>query len=100
MNEYQRANRALWDNWTALHATSSYYDVEGFKAGKSTLTPIEIGALGDVAGRSLLHLPCHFGLGTLAWPRRRAEFTRVDFSAAAIPFARRLAHERRLPPPS
>lgn len=97
MDEYQRANRALWDNWTALHATSSYYDVEGFKAGKSTLTPIEIDALGDVAGMSLLHLQCHFGLDTLSWARRGAEVTGVDFSARAIEFARALARELALP---
>jgi hypothetical protein len=32
--------------------------------------------VGDVAGKDLLHLPCHFGLDTLAWARRGARVTR------------------------
>ena len=62
-----------------------------------TLTPIEIDALGDVTGVSLLHLQCHFGLDTLSWARRGAEVTGVDFSARAIEFARALARELALP---
>jgi SAM-dependent methyltransferase len=97
MDEHRRANRALWNNWTALHARSSYYDVEGVKAGKSTLTSIEIDELGDVVGKSLLHLQCHFGLDTLSWARRGAEVTGVDFSEQAIELARSLAGELGLP---
>jgi hypothetical protein len=29
--------------------------------------------LGDVAGKSLMHLQCHFGHDTLSWARRGAE---------------------------
>jgi SAM-dependent methyltransferase len=97
MDEYRRANRALWDNWTALHAQSSYYDIEGAKAGKSTLSPLEIEALGDVTGKSLLHLQCHFGLDTLSWARRGAQVTGVDFSERAIDLARSLARELAIP---
>lgn len=95
MEEYRRANRSLWNNWTALHAgsRSAYYDVAGFKAGASTLRPIEIAELGDVSGRSLLHLQCHFGLDTLSWARRGARVTGVDFSDRAIALARSLAAE-------
>ncbi len=97
MDEYRRANRALWNNWTALHAQSSYYDVEGFKAGKSTLTPIEIDEIGDVAGKLLLHLQCHFGLDTLSWARRGAEVTGADFSERAVDLAHSLARELEIP---
>src|SRR5688500_16107931 len=97
MDEQRRANRELWNNWTALHARSSYYDVEGFKAGKSTLTSIEIDELGAVAGKSLLHLQCHFGLDTLSWARRGALVTGVDFSERAIELARSLAEELAIP---
>ena len=93
MDAYRRANATLWNNWTALHTKSSYYDVEGFKAGKSTLTSIELDALGAVAGKSLLHLQCHFGLDTLSWARRGATVTGVDFSERAIELARSLAAE-------
>ncbi len=37
MDDYLAANRALWDEWTAIHETSSFYDLEGFKEGGSRL---------------------------------------------------------------
>jgi 2-polyprenyl-3-methyl-5-hydroxy-6-metoxy-1,4-benzoquinol methylase len=40
--------------------------------------------LGDVAGKSLMHLQCHFGHDTLSWARRGAEVTGIDFSEPAI----------------
>ena len=48
-------------------------------------------ALGDVQGRSLIHLQCHFGLDTLAWSRLGADVTGVDFSPRAIATAIDLA---------
>ena len=80
MNDYLDTNRALWDGWTKLHASSAFYDVDGFKAGASTLKPVERNELGDVAGKTLLHLQCHFGLDTLSWAREGAVVTGVDFS--------------------
>src|SRR4029434_5840076 len=49
--------------------------------------------LADAAGKTLLHLQCHFGLGTLSWARRGAVVTGVDFSPKAIALARSLATE-------
>ena len=86
------ANRALWDELTAIHEQSAFYDVEGFLAGASSLGAIELDELGgEVAGRRLLHLQCHFGLDTLSWARRGATVTGVDFSGQAVALARRLA---------
>jgi SAM-dependent methyltransferase len=76
---------------TAVNAAR--YDIEGFKAGKSNLTPIELEELRDVAGKSLLHLQCHFGLDTLSWARLGAHVTGVDFSEDAIALADRLSQE-------
>ena len=46
--------------------------------------------VGDVDGKSLLHVQCHFGLDTLSWARLGASsVTGVDFSEPAIAFARR-----------
>lgn len=87
------ANRRLWDRWTDLHADSAFYDVDGFRAGATTLQEIELAEVGDVAGRDLLHLQCHFGLDTLSWARRGARVTGVDFSPRAVDRARRLAAE-------
>src|SRR5207245_4913253 len=49
--------------------------------------------LGDVRGRTLLHLQCHFGLDTLSWARRGALVTGADFSPVGIETARALADE-------
>lgn len=97
MNDYLDTNRSLWDGWTKLHAASAFYDIDGFKEGKSTLMPVERQALGDVTGRTLLHLQCHFGLDTLSWTREGAIVTGVDFSPNAIDLARSLSDELNLP---
>lgn len=93
VDDYTRANRANWNAWTAINAASAHYDVAGFKAGKLTLNAIERGELGDVSGKSLLHLQCHFGLDTLSWARLGAAVTSVDFAEDAITLARSLSRE-------
>lgn len=97
MDEYLQANRELWDQWTLEHEKSPFYDVEGFRAGKDRLRSIELSELGDVAGKSLLHLQCHFGLDTLAWARRGASVTGVDLSEKSIALARSLSQELNIP---
>ncbi len=69
------------------------YDVESFKAGKITLTDIEIDEIGSVEGKSLLHLQCHFGLDTMSWARLGARVTGVDLSDASIQLATELNDE-------
>lgn len=93
LDEVRRANLALWNEWTKIHERSQFYDVAGFRAGQSSLKPLERAELGDVAGKSLLHLQCHFGLDTLSWARLGATVVGVDFSDEAIGLARRLADE-------
>ena len=51
MDEELDANQQLWDAWTALHENSDFYDLAGFKDGKSSLRPIERAELTGVAGR-------------------------------------------------
>lgn len=97
------ANRRLWDEWTAVHASSDHYDVEGFKRGTRhrevdagpgiRVRRYEVAELGDVRGRDLLHLQCHFGIDTLSWARLGARVTGVDFSEPAIQLANGLAEE-------
>jgi SAM-dependent methyltransferase len=92
-----QSNENLWDHWAELHAESEFYDVASFKAGRLTLQDIEREELGDVAGKSLLHLQCHFGLDTLSWARLGAIVTGVDFSEKAIALARSLSEETGIP---
>jgi SAM-dependent methyltransferase len=87
------ANRRLWNEWTAINAASAFYDVESFKAGGVRLRAYELEEIGDVRGKELLHLQCHFGMDTLSWARLGARVTGADFSPAAVDRARRLAAE-------
>ena len=88
------ANRALWEEWTPINLRSDFYHVETFTDPKDNrLRAYEIEHVGDVNGKDLLHLQCHFGLDTLSWARLGAKVTGVDFSNAAITEARRLATE-------
>jgi SAM-dependent methyltransferase len=88
-----KSNQEMWNDWAPLHAQSDFYDVEGFKKGRCTLYAMELEEMGDVSGKSLLHLQCHFGLDTLSWARRGAKVTGVDFSGEAIEIARSLSSE-------
>jgi SAM-dependent methyltransferase len=88
-----RDNEALWAAWTRINAGSEFYDLEGFRRGGIRLRDDEVAALGDVTGRTLLHLQCHFGIDTLSWARLGARVTGADFSEPAIELARRLAVE-------
>ncbi len=84
-------NLRRWNELVPIHAASRFYDVESFLAGRCALLPIETRELGDVSGKSLVHLQCHFGMDTLSWARRGARVTGVDFSPVAIEEARSLA---------
>ncbi len=90
---YFDANRALWNAKTPVHAQSKFYDVEGFKAGKTSLNPAELEVLGDLKGKSVLHLQCHFGMDTMSLARMGAKATGLDLSDAAIEKARELNAE-------
>jgi SAM-dependent methyltransferase len=93
MSEQTEANRRHWDEVVPLHVDSEFYDVASFKAGKTALHQLELEELGDVRGKSLLHLQCHFGMDTLSWAREGAAVTGADFSGRAIEAARGLAAE-------
>ena len=36
------ANPRLWNAWTSIHEGSAFYDVDGFKAGATSLWPLEL----------------------------------------------------------
>lgn len=59
--DYLSINKEAWDKRTKVHVESSFYDVESFKNGKCSLNPVELKQVGNVEGKSLLHLQCHFG---------------------------------------
>ena len=90
-------NQGLWDEWTAIHETSAFYDLDGFRRGGIRIRPYELEDIGSVVDQSLLHLQCHFGIDTLSFARLGARVTGADFSPAAIDLAGRLAVELGFP---
>ena len=98
MDAYREANRALWNAWTRINLRSEMYDVESFAAGRDRgLVPIDRAGPGDVRGKSLLHLQCHFGMDTIRWAGHGAIVTGVDFSEEAVTAARALAARMGVP---
>ena len=91
--KYFDANKSLWNKRVAVHQKSKLYDVEGFKKGKTSLQHVELEELGDVNGKTMLHLQCHFGLDSLSWARLGAKVTGIDFSEEAINLANSLNDE-------
>ena len=90
-------NKARWDEVVPLHAASPFYQVKEFLAGGKPLSKIEQRELGDIAGKSLVHLQCHFGLDTLTLARMGATVTGLDFSDKALAQARSLAEQAGIP---
>ena len=86
-------NQAMWNERLPLHLNSPLYDLPGFKAGALSLRSHEIEDLGDVSGKDLIHLQCHFGKDTLSWARLGARVTGVDFSEPAVRAAAELRAE-------
>lgn len=94
--DYITINKALWNEKTGHHITSDFYRNDKFIAGENTLNSIELALLGDVAGKSVLHLQCHFGQDSLSFARMGARVTGIDLSDAAITKARDMNAQLRL----
>ncbi len=97
MDERLKVNLDAWNQMAGIHAASREYRLAEFKAGENVLKPIELREVGDVRGKSLLHLQCHFGLDTMSWARLGANVTGVDFSDKAITLARSICAELKIP---
>lgn len=82
--DYIAINKELWNAKTGHHVRSDFYRNEEFLAGMSSLNDIELGLLGDVKGKRILHLQCHFGQDSLSLARMGAKVTGIDLSDAAI----------------
>jgi 2-polyprenyl-3-methyl-5-hydroxy-6-metoxy-1,4-benzoquinol methylase len=93
MSDYQPHNRDAWNKRVAAHLESEFYDLEGWKAGKTSLNDIELELLGNVSGKSILHLQCHFGQDTLSLARMGADVVGVDLSDKSIATAHKLNDE-------
>ena len=89
---HHEANRLSWNEATKAHNSHKGDQAAFFRAGGDTLFAEERNLLGDIAGKSLLHLQCNCGQDTLSIARHMgAVVTGVDISDEAIRFARQLS---------
>lgn len=91
MKDYIAINKATWKEKLDPHLASDFYNMEAFVDGKSSLNSFELALLGDVSGKKILHLQCHFGQDSISLSRMGAHVTAVDFSEKSIEKGRELA---------
>ena len=87
---YIDINKKLWNKKTEIHYNSEFYNNDTFLKGRDSLNSIETDLLGDIKGKKILHLQCHFGQDTISLARKGAITTGVDFSEKAIEKAKQL----------
>ncbi len=90
MQEYIEANKNSW-------ATIAKDHYETFKKilsrGDSTISQVQQTELGDISGKSLIHLQCNTGADTLSLARMGARVTGVDLVPQNIHYARKLSDD-------
>lgn len=91
MKDYLDINRKSWDAKVAHHVKSDFYFVDEFLKGRTSLNTPELELLGDISGKKILHLQCHFGQDSISLSRMGAQVTGVDFSETAIRTATEMA---------
>lgn len=94
LDAFRQANQANWNERTHIHAASRLYHLDGYIADPHKISGVvqfDMPDLGDVSGKTLLHLQCHIGTDTLSLARLGATVTGIDFSPDAITVARQLS---------
>ena len=92
-DNYIEINKETWNKKTDVHVGSDFYDMPGFLNGKSSLNEIELNLLGDIKGKRVLHLQCHFGQDTMSLERLGASVVGIDLSEKAIEKANEIAKQ-------
>lgn len=83
-HEDHETNRRAWNQMVEWHVDHVEYRTQEVINGGISLKRIELETLGNVTGKSLLHLQCQFGIDSLSWVRKGAVVTGVDISDQAI----------------
>lgn len=91
MENYLEINKKSWNAKVDIHLKSDFYFLDEFLKGRNSLNSIELELLGDVKGKSILHLQCHFGQDSISLSRLGAKVTAIDLSDKAIETAIDLA---------
>lgn len=93
---YYADNLANWNDRVPIHAGPGGYGLDEYRTDPdrlSTIVAFDRRLVGDVEGKSLLHLQCHIGTDTLSWAKLGARVTGLDFSGPALEVARELAED-------
>ena len=91
---HHEINRLSWNEATKAHNSHKGNQAAFFRSGGNTLFGEETRLLGDIAGKTLLHLLCNCGQDTLSIANHLGvNVTGVDISDEAIAFARQLSRE-------
>ena len=93
MEDYYKTNKEVWNARTKIHLHSSFYDLDKFKREVKSVPDLDLSLLGDIRGKSILHLQCYFGMDTLSLSKMGANIVGVDFSEEAIQTAKSLNEE-------
>jgi SAM-dependent methyltransferase len=89
---WHEQNRLSWNEATKAHNSHKADQAAFLRNGGNLLYPEEIGLLGDLSGKSVLHLQCNTGRETLCIKQLgAAAVTGVDISDEAIDFAKKLS---------
>ena len=88
--DYFSLNRDTWNLKTGVHIASDFYNMEAFLEGQNSLNSIELDLLGNIEGKSVAHLQCHFGQDSLSMSRMGADVVGLDLSDVAIDKAKEL----------
>lgn len=86
-------NKLFWNERVPIHKNSALYSLDEFKKGRNKLHDLERSELGNINGKSVLHLQCHFGMDTMSLEQLGANVTGVDYSEEAIKSALELRDE-------
>ena len=93
MEDYYKTNKEAWNARTKIHLRSSFYDLDKFKREVKSVPDLDLSLLGDIRGKSILHLQCHFGMDTLSLAKMGADVVGVHFWEEVIQTAKSLNEE-------
>lgn len=94
MDHHRQENLENWNERVPIHTAPDGYPIARLVDDPDAITgEVEFDKeyLGDVSGKTLLHLQCHIGTDTLSWAKLGASVTGLDFSPVALEHCRELA---------
>ena len=84
-------NKIGWDGLAKTHFEN--YHIKRLLSGEPLINDLIKEEVGDVKGKSLVHLLCHIGTDTLSWALLGAKVTGIDISSESLKYARILAEK-------